>query len=533
MRQSEKIEKRILETVFNLMLPVIAVCLLCVLASPDAMCADDDVFLISLPTKKNEANNKTSTSSQKKETAHVPSEDMLQGVLYDLKQMRNRQPNKDFSAVSSDGEYVGENLSPTLKVVQSFVNGTWQKSVDIKGRVNYSALSAYYSPTNKVWTSSFYIGNNSSATAPQVFGCPDEVKPNCWICIYSGYVVAPFSGKFRFVGFGDDFLVVRMNRDIVFDYGRNSATLGVNLGIEKRSSLAAADSEKSRSSKNPIERIMPTINKGDSGNSFYSKNKLVIRAPEYMNTASDFGCGLANGSVISVRQGEVIPIEILIGDFGGNFNYVLFVERLDANGKVLNPDKPLLLFRTSDVLPPSFSTDSAVAFDKNSPVWKVVDARGKPIPSHLPPAAEKDGSPDASAGAKSSSGAEDSASSQEKQTSTQPKRDPKLVKSVSTSTRGNVTTQTITEYNGDTTIETVTSTEVKGDTTVETKTVTEKKNGVVVKTTTSTTTTTSTSSSRKDEKPADMKAGEEKKESPKQGSTLVKPFGVVDRPNED
>ena len=38
---------------------------------------------------------------------------------------------------------------------------------------------------------------------------------------------------------------------------------------------------------------------------------------------------------------------------------------------------------------------------------------------------------------------------------------------------------------------------------------------------------------RKDEKPADMKAGEEKKESPKQGSTLVKPFGVVDRPNED
>lgn len=532
MRESGKMKTRILETVFNLMLPVIAVCLLCLLASPDAMCADDE-FLISLPTKKNETNNKTSASSQKKEKAHIPSEDMLQGVFYDLKQTRNRQPSKDFSAVSSDGEYVGENLSPTLKAVQSFVNGTWQKSTDIKGRMNYSALSAYYSPPNKVWTSSFYSGDIPSATAPQVFGCPDEVKPNCWICIYSGYVVAPFSGKFRFVGFGDDFLLVRINRNIVFDYGRNSATLGVNLGSEKRSSLVAADSEKSQSSKNPIERIMPTISKGESGTFFYSKNKLVIRSPEYMNTASDFGCGLANGSVISVRQGEVIPIEILIGDIGGNFNYVLFVERLDTNGNALYPGKPLLLFRTSDVLPPSFSTDSAVAFDKNSPVWKVVDARGQPIPSHLPPAAAKENTPNASAGEKSSSGAEVSASSQEKQTSTQPKRDPGLVKTVSTSTRGNVTTQTITEYNGDTTIETVIKTEVNGDTTVETKTVTEKRNGVVVKTTTSTTTTTSTSSSRKDEMPAEIKAGEEKKKSSKQGSSRGNPFGVVGRPEED
>ena len=538
MRKSEKMVMRILETVFDLVLPVMAVCLLCVLASPDAMCADDDEFLISLPTKKNEGKDKTAAASQKKEKARgsVVSEDMLQGVLYDFKQTRNGLPNKDFSSASTNGEYTDANLDPTLKIVQSFVNGPWQKSYDVNGRVTYSALNAYYSPATRIWTSRFYIGNTASNTAPQAFGCPNDVKPNCWICIYSGYVVAPFSGKFRFVGFGDDFLVVRVNQNIVFDYGRISATLGTPLNPEKRSALSGS-SEESPPPRNSIGRPMPSINKGESsanirgGTSFYSKNKLVIRSPEYMDTTSSFGCGLANGSIISVRQGEVIPIEILIGDVGGNFNYVLFVERLDTNGKVLNPDKPLLLFRTSNDLPPSFTDSSAVAYDKNSPIWKVVDSRGRSIPSHNPPVTQKDDSSGASADVKSFSGT--SSSSQEKQTSAQPKRDPNLVKTVSTSTRGNVTTQTITEYHGDTTIETVTTTEVNGDTTVETKTITEKKNGTVVKTTTSTTTTTSTPSSLTDEKPANNNADEEKKESPKQGSTLVNPFGVVDRPEED
>ena len=530
---------------FKLILPSVAVCLICLLSSSDVMCAEaDDEFLISLPTEKKEAKPKTTASSQKKDNSRgaVAAEDMLQGVVYDLKQLRNGRPNKDFSDVSRDGGFIDANIAPTLKAVQPFVNGSWQKSNDVNGRVNYTALNAYYSPAARVWNSCFYIGDTPSETAPQAFGCPNEVNPNCWICIYSGYVVAPFSGKFRFVGFGDDFLVVRVNQKIVFDYGRLSATLGAAMGTEKRSTLVSsseADSEKKKTqSKNPIERIMPTIDKSGSGTgsgsgaSFYSKNKLELRSTEYMNTNSTFGSGLASGAVISVRQGEVIPIEILVGDAGGNFNYVLFLERLDANGKAPEQGKPLLLFRTSEQLPPSFSSSSAIAYDKNSPVWKVVDSRGRSIPSHIPPSAGKTGSADASAGAKNGSGA--SAASQPDRTSAQPKRDPNLVKTVSTSTRGNVTTQTITEYNGDTTIETVTTTEVNGDTTVETKTVTEKKNGAVVRTSTSTTTTTtSASSSRTDGKSADGGAAEGEKEAPKQGSKPVNPFGVVDRPEED
>ncbi len=53
-----------------------------------------------------------------------------------------------------------------------------------------------------------------------------------------------------------------------------------------------------------------------------------------------------------------------------------------------------------------------------------------------------------------------------------------------------ITTETTTEYKGDTVIETVTTTETKGDTTVQTTVMTETKNGAVIRKTTSTSTTT-------------------------------------------
>ena len=519
---------------FSCSFSVVALTLLeIIIFSANAMCAD--VPLISLPTGKNENRNKTAASSAKKENAReaVVPEDMLQGVFYDLKQTRDGRPNKEFSTVSSNGEYISDNLAPTLKVVQSFVNGSWQKKYDINGRMNYSALNAYYSPTHRVWISSFYIGDTSSKTAPQMFGYPNDVKPNCWICIYSGYVVAPFSGKFRFVGFGDDFLVVRFNRSIVFDYGRISATLGAALGTEKRSTLTstAVGNEKSQSSKNPIERVMPTINKGESGGTYYLKNKLVIRSPEYMNKNSDFGSGLANGSVIDVRQGEVVPIEFLVGDVGGEFNYVLFVERLDANGMALDQNKPLLLFRTSEDLPPSFTDSSAVAYDQNSPIWKVVDVNGRSFPSHDPSAAQKDTALKTPVKEKSSSGT--SVSSQVESGSTESESNPNP-----TAKRGDVTT--IVEDNEDTTTETVTITEENDDTIVQTTVVTETRNGKVVKKTTTTTTTSKEKPTSETDEESSSSDGTSTTKTSSLSETdssstkkITNPFGIVQRPVED
>lgn len=130
--------------------------------------------------------------------------------------------------------------------------------------------------------------------------------------------------------------------------------------------------------------------------------------------------------------------------------------------------------------------------------------------------------------------------SQEKQASNpQPQRDPNLRKTVTKSTRGNVTTETVTEYNGDTTIETVTTTEVNGDTTTTTTTTTETKNGAVVKKpmTTNTTTgesqSTSQSSSQSETKKAPDKSSTESNTTQKKNNPTHNPFGYTSPLMED
>ena len=69
---------------------------------------------------------------------------MLQGVFYDLKQMRNRQKNDDFRADQWIGGWHRERVNPTLSIMRPFVNGSWQRHYDNEGRVHYPALDNYY-----------------------------------------------------------------------------------------------------------------------------------------------------------------------------------------------------------------------------------------------------------------------------------------------------------------------------------------------------------------------------------------------------
>ena len=121
----------------------------------------------------------------------------------------------------------------------------------------------------------------------------------------------------------------------------------------------------------------------------------------------------------------------------------------------------------------------------------------------------------------------------------QPQRDPNLKKTVTKTTRGNVTTETVTEYNGDTTIETVTTTEVNGDTTTTTTTTTETKNGAVVKKTTTTTTTTtdnqpaSQTSNQNETEKAAGNSSTESNTNPKKNNPTYNPFGYTSPLMED
>ncbi len=506
-------------------LPVFAVCLLlsAFLASDACYAADDDEFLISLPTKKPK-NQQTSSSASSKTEEQPPvirQEDKLPGVIYDLSRTSARKPTNLLEIQNSpDATEVDFNAVPVLK---KFILSDWMQRGDNKGNRTYTELNQYYrSPV--IPYRSFFFQQKVDASVMRSNYTEQSLSNQGWLVIHSGFVVAPFSGKFRFVGCGDDALVIRFNRQIVLDYGCYQMHLGKRIyGPDEYRTFVAQKSK---------GRLLPEKD-------FYSGNLEVAFANNFDKL------GAAKGLTVSVVKGQVYPIEILYADIGEGKSFLgIFIEPLDHYGKPQNenPDK-LPLFRTTPELPSHPTGDSLPDFDEDSPIWNVVDSRGKPIPSRTPASAEqKKMTSEPKKTTPETSTKTDSASSavQEKQTSTQPKNnDPKPKKTVKTTKRGNVTTQTITEYQGDTTIETVTTTEVNGDTTTQTTVVTETKNGSVVKKTTSTTATTTSDLSSEMESAASREP--EKKQSSSSGKTSssssnnsrINPFGQVQRPLED
>ena len=289
---------------------------------------------------------------------------MLQGVFYDLKQTRDRKPTDAMGNPNLENDYTRDKILPVLK---EFVNGPWRREYDKEGRVHYPVLDKYYCSPTRLWNSCFYTKEIKATEAPAAFQCGKEVSTGGWACIYSGRVVAPFSGKFRFVGFCDDILLIRFNNKIVFDYGWYSATLATNLMFLGESfgsfhKVLAGQPENERQ-----RRLI-------ADSAIYSKHKLDVYCPQF-----DDNHGIAKGPVVEVQEGETYPIEILISEVpGGDFALVLFIEQLNENGEPLEP-KPdsFTLFRTTLDLPPQNTPEDdrkffMPKFKPYGPIWRVV-----------------------------------------------------------------------------------------------------------------------------------------------------------------
>jgi len=288
---------------------------------------------------------------------------MLQGVFYDLKQTSARRPTDAMGDPNSDHDYTRGRIVP---IVRKFIQGTWRREYDNQGRVHYPDLDSYYCSPTRLWNSCFYVPSQIYAKdAPSAFQCDKDVNPGGWICIYSGNVVAPFSGKFRFVGFGDDVLLVRFNKTIVFEYGWYSFLLEERFNnYNDWTRFFNSDSNRRKIS--------------DSG--FYSKHKLDV-----YHTGFDQH-GIAKGVTIEVQEGQVYPIEILISEIPGDkFNMMLFVEQLDEDGRAPESSpEAFTLFRTTLDMPDQPQGDFlrqarnnqgliySPPFKPYGPVWRVV-----------------------------------------------------------------------------------------------------------------------------------------------------------------
>lgn len=239
----------------------------------------------------------------------------LVGKFYDLKQTKDGKPSK----LDQEKGFPDE--------IAKFVHG-W----------NESHFAKYFTGPNPLYTTQIFIPKIDADQGPRAFNL-SRVQPKMWVIHYKGNVIPPESGSYRFVGMGDDLLVVRFNGRVVLDCG-------------------------------------PTNPSGKGPKDFYSSDGLQMKSdmPWYK--------GLGRGDTFQVNAGESYPIEVLIGEWpGGDFKVWLLLEKdgvqyeKDSKG---NPILPIFKLAASDVTKPAVE---APVFAKQGPAWKAEKAKAEASPS--------------------------------------------------------------------------------------------------------------------------------------------------------
>jgi len=227
-------------------------------------------------------------------------DNQLVGYLYDLKQ-------------TSDGKPTGMTPENYHQILMRFARAGWDESV----------LAPYYKSSKPLYTSHILIPNMDSQEGPKAFGLERDVQPKMWIIWYRGKVAAPATADYRFAGFCDDILLVRIGGKTVLDGSINpvATQLSVNTPWPQKWS-----------------RTIPEV-------------------PNYAQ--------LREGIVASLNQGEPVDMDIIIGEEpGGDFNASLFVLRADKTYPSTTAGEPILPlfqlgggdFRTGGIHPPISDT---------------------------------------------------------------------------------------------------------------------------------------------------------------------------------
>lgn len=108
------------------------------------------------------------------------------------------------------GRRTGAGPGDTHNALRRFFESGWNPLV----------FAPYYRAPQKLYTTHFMIPPIDSSLAPVQFGLPpaDQFDPARWMIHYKGKIAHPEGGRFRFRGFADDFMVVRVGGKIVGDY---------------------------------------------------------------------------------------------------------------------------------------------------------------------------------------------------------------------------------------------------------------------------------------------------------------------------
>jgi hypothetical protein len=198
----------------------------------------------------------------------------LIGELYDLKQTPDGTPTpiaivppEEVAHISSQWTKLPATAAG-LKVLRDYVRG-WDQNI----------LDNYYKSPAPLETTQIFIPLHASEDATKAFHVQDKVTARRWIVHYHANVLAPKDGRYRFLGYGDDFLVVRWDGRNVLDGSISNEYLD-------------------KSANNGTETVP-----GPNGH--------VLVCGKWFSTAA----------------GVAVPIDILIGEGpGGSSGFILLIE---------------------------------------------------------------------------------------------------------------------------------------------------------------------------------------------------------------
>jgi hypothetical protein len=212
----------------------------------------------------------------------------LEGMMYDFKKKRN-------------GEDVPYDIANPTEFVERAVRLQ-------KADFSESSLSRFFRAPQSLFLTHLAIPFSNAESGPSFFGAEKEIKPSGWFVHYQGRITVPRSGTYRFSGLGDDYLV---------------------LMLKGRVRLAACWSDIQPAI---AERWEPTKPTGEWLGPFGNMR-------------------LAYGDWVHLREGEVIDIDLAIGERpGGKVGFILHVEEKGVDYRKDSQGRPILpLFATAPI----------------------------------------------------------------------------------------------------------------------------------------------------------------------------------------
>jgi hypothetical protein len=213
----------------------------------------------------------------------------LRGRLFDFKQTDDKKPNRD---------YIGSEIY--VEIAERIQR---RKFAD-------GAFSKYFQAPLELTLTHLAVPFTAAAEGPRYFGAEELMQPSGWMAHYRGDLVVPETGRYRFVGMGDDYM---------------------SLFIDGRLRLVACWPD-----------IQPRLaGRWDA-------------AEESGQWASPVGNQkLLVGDWVSLKKGQIIEMDLGIGERpGGMVGFVLMVEKQGESYAKDDQGRPILpLFTTQPFTP--------------------------------------------------------------------------------------------------------------------------------------------------------------------------------------